>query len=312
MKISVSFYELEGAHSLNAVSSVLKREGALLKVDLPSGRTGYADCFAWPELGDLPLQQQLDQLATGELTPITRCALEFGQIDARFRFEGGGILNQSNPPRSHFLITDLFNCSVQDVQKLIQQGYSHVKLKVGRRIEQEAERLHELFSNTPLKLRLDFNETPSRDRFAHFLQLIESLKERIDFIEDPFPFHPGEWRAFQEKGWTLACDRQAPLAYGKAESARVLIIKQAVIPFNEFPKDNNQICIATSYLGHPIGQMAAGYAAMQLDPAGDFVHGLLSHHSYQPTAFSRQLNWGGPNSRFHRAQDAGSIGICRI
>lgn len=294
MKIFVSFYELEAAYSLNAASAVSQRKGALLKIDFSEGKAGYADCFPWPELGDLSLEQQLDRLARGELTPITRCALEFAKIDAQFRFEGIGCLTSSFFPRSHFLITDLLNCSSQEVQTLIQQGYSHVKVKMGRHIEQEAKRLLELFSKTSLKLRLDFNETLNGDRFAQFLKSIESLKEQIEFIEDPFPFHPGQWGEFQQEGWTLACDRQASFAYGQSDSARVLIVKPAVVSFAELRGKSNQTCIATSYLGHPVGQVAAAYAALQLDPTCDLVHGILSHHSYQPTIFSRQLNWGGP------------------
>ena len=288
MKISFSLYELE------TISSGLKRPGALLQITFPSGKTGFADCFVWPELGDLPLKQQLDQLAAGVLTPITSCAIELAKIDADARSDKKMILSKTPLPRSHLLITDLLNCTCEEVQKVMQQGFTHVKLKVGRSLDQEAKKIHELFSNASLKLRLDFNEMLTADQFAIYLQSIETLKKQIDFIEDPFPFHPGEWKRFQDEGWTLACDRQADLAYDLSESARVLIVKPALVPFKEWQRGQNQTRIATSYLGHPLGQVAAALAAVKLDPSCHFVHGLHSHLAYQPTPLSRQLNGESP------------------
>jgi o-succinylbenzoate synthase len=294
MNIACAFYTLEACHSLNAASSTLKREGALLKMIFEPGLVGYADCHAWPEIGDLPLKEQLKLLAQGQLTPITRCALEFAKVDAEARLEGKQVLANRSLPCSHFLIPSFLDWTPEHVQKVMQQGYTHVKLKMGRHLDLEVECLHPLFLNTPLKLRLDFNETLTFSAFRHFLRRIQKLRDHIEFIEDPFPFHTDEWASIQEEGWTLACDRQAPLACNLKESARVLIIKPALQTFCEWETWVDQTCIVTSYLGHPLGQLAAAHVASQIDPSCASVHGLLSHHAYHPTSFSRQLNWQSP------------------
>lgn len=298
MKISYALYELEANYSLSAISCVLRRQGGLLKVNFDSNSVGYAECHPWPEMGDLPLKVQLEKLAQGELTPLTGCALELAFLDAKYRLQGKNALIFQNIPQSHFLVTDLFDWTPQHVQQIIQQGYTHVKLKVGRQLDREVESMQSLFLNTSLKLRLDFNEALTPKTFCHFLQHIQNLQEHIDFIEDPFPFNDQEWAAIQKEGWILACDRQAQQACHQPEAARILIIKPAVQPFEEWQKWIHQTRIVTSYLGHPLGQVAAAYVAAQVDSSCSLVHGLLSHHAYQPTLFSKHLNWQGPSFVF--------------
>ncbi len=295
MKIDYVLYELESNHSLSVTSSALKREGALLKVYFNFQMVGYADCHPWPEMGDLPLKQQLENLAKGELTALMNCALEFAFLDAEHRLQGRSALIQQNIPKSHFLVTNIFDWTSQHVQQIIQQEYTHIKLKLGRHLDREVERLHALFLNTSLKLRLDFNETLTFDSFCQFLQRIQKLRDRIDFIEDPFPFASFEWATIQKEGWTLACDRQAQKASHQPESAKILVIKPALQSFQEWQKWKNQTRIVTSYLGHPIGQVAAAYVASLIDPDCSLTHGLLSHHAYQPTPFSQHLSWKSPH-----------------
>ena len=73
------------------------------------------------------------------------------------------------------------------MEKISAQGYTHVKLKVGRQIDAEGEAILKLFDQSPLKLRLDFNVALTPSSFDVFLENIERLKQQIDFIEDPFP-----------------------------------------------------------------------------------------------------------------------------
>jgi len=297
MNISFTLYALEPIHSLSAKSSILKREGALLKIIFDSGAVGYADCHAWPELNDLVVQQQLALLSQGRYTRLTKCALEFAALDAEIRSTGRNIFEQRDIPRSHFLVTDIFDWTFCHVQQIVKQGYTHVKLKMGRAIDREIECLHTLFQNTHLKLRLDFNETLNQKSFHHFLQRIHQMRDHIDFIEDPFPFDLKEWNEIQQEGWILACDREVQQAYYHPEAARILIVKPALHSFGEWQQwmhqTTGQTCIVTSYLGHPLGQVAAAYVAIQIDPSCSSVHGLQSHHAYRMTPFSEQLNWGG-------------------
>jgi O-succinylbenzoate synthase len=298
LKISYSSYELISRDSLNAVSKETTRKGALLKFSFTHELIGYADCHPWPELGDAALEMQLVMLTKGELTPITRSALEFARLDAKGRLDGKSSFvigsEDQKMPCSHFLVTNIMRWTPQDVSGIMDQGYTHLKIKLGRRIEEEVKKLHELFLNTSLKLRLDFNERLTPSVFQTFLAQMEKMREQIDFIEDPFPFDPFKWSAFQDKGWTLACDRQVSAAYGRPEAARVIVFKPAVQPLEELLDRKDQTCIVTSYLGHPLGQMVAAYAATLIDPCSKNVHGLLSHHAYFPNSFSLQLNGESP------------------
>lgn len=294
MNIFFSRYELETGRPLNALSYSSKREGALLKIVFREGITGYADCHAWEELGDRPLQQQLTLLASEEWTPITRSALEWSKRDAEARTAGKTILNRCSIPKSHWLVPDLHLLTAERVDEITMQGFTHVKFKLGRHIEREGELLLTLFKGSSLMLRLDCNEALTCSAFHSFLKQIERLQPQVDFIEDPFPFHPNEWRVCQQQGWRLACDRQALRAKNLPSSASVLIVKPAIHSLDAWEKPEGQTCIVTSYLGHPLGQTAAAYAAAVLDPQNRFVHGLLSHHAYLPTPFSRQLSWDGP------------------
>ena len=294
MKVAYSLYELISKHQNPLSSTSHARQGALIKFTFSSDRIGYADCHTWPELGDLPLKQQLNLLARNEFTSITRNALEFAKIDSESRLQGKPVLNLNEYPQSHFLITHLQVLTIDHLQHISQQGYTHIKLKMGACLEQEENCLLSLFKHSDLKLRLDFNEKLDFKTFRNFLNRIQHLHQKIDFIEDPFPYRAEEWKTIQNDGWILACDRQIAQAYHKPEVAQVLIIKPALDPFNEWHNWKDQTPIVTSYLGHPLGQMAAAYVASQIDPKCGLVHGLLSHHVYQPNPFSQSLNWNSP------------------
>ena len=294
MKIAYAPYELEARGTVNAVSTCVKRKGALLKVAFEPTHIGYADCHPSPELGDLLLHQQLEALSQGRLTSLSRCSLAFARLDAKARSQKQQVLEGRPIPQSHFLVTQLLEWTPHHVKRVIQLGYTHVKVKVGRQVEQEGKHLVELFSRSPLQLRLDFNERLTPSLFRSFLHQIKALREYIDFIEDPFPFDAQKWATIQQEGWTLACDRHAQAACNLPDSAKVLIIKPALLLVEEWQKGKDQKKIVTSYLGHPIEQVAAAYAASEVDASSRFVHGLLSHGVYSPTPFSLQLNWQGP------------------
>jgi O-succinylbenzoate synthase len=295
MNIAYALYELESNRSLSAKSSTQKRQGALLKVTFEAGMVGFSDCHPWPELGDLPLRQQLERLARGQKTPLLHCALEFAKIDAAARFKKMKVLVDLNIPRSHFLVTYLLDWTPRHVSQVIQQGYTHVKIKVGRNMDQEIECLHSLFLNSSIKLRLDFNEHLTSESFRSFLSRMEKMHSKVEFIEDPFPYHPQSWAAFQKEGWNLACDREAHRACHHPESAGVLIVKPALQSIDEWQQWIYQTRIVTSYLGHPLGQMTAAYVASLVDPGCCFVHGLHSHYVYHHNPFSRHLNWENPD-----------------
>lgn len=291
MKISYEPYSLEVASPHNSCAT---REGALLKVEFDDGKVGLADCHPWPELGDLPLKEQLQAIDSGVMTPLIACAIECAKDEAAARAKGRSLLPSQPLPRSHFLVTDASVLTLKALESVIARGFTTVKVKVGRNPIAEAEWLSELFLYLPLILRLDFNEKLDPERLKIVFDAYSPLFHTIDFVEDPCPYNPKEWGSLQMDGWTLACDRQAPLAAGSPDSARVLIVKPAVVLKKEWMKWTQQKKIVTSYLGHPVGQVAAAHVALAIDPSCSHVHGLLSHHVYQPNPYSKQLSWEGP------------------
>lgn len=288
MKISYSPYLL----TFQRGGSV--RAGALLKVCFGEDLIGYADCHPWPEIGDEPLKAQLHGLSQGKWTPLIRSALESAFLDAQARVQKKSLLDQKMIPRSHFLGLNLLEWAVQDSKRVQQEGFTHIKFKVGKQLEREIEQLLGLFKDSSLKIRLDFNLCTTCESFTAFLKRIEALKEKVDFIEDPFAFDPVKWEAIQKSGWALACDKEASKAIGLSAAARFLIIKPATMLKEERNLEAaGQIKIVTSYVGHPLEQVSAACAAAELDPEKKQLHGLLSHRVFEPTSFSQQLNWHG-------------------
>ncbi|MEA2329564.1 MAG: hypothetical protein QOE68_4523, partial [Thermoanaerobaculia bacterium] len=90
-------YELTPKRRLSSVAADGPRRGALIRVN-----GGYADVHPWPELGDLPLDEQLALLARRETTPLTQCSLEFASIDAAARRDGRSLFDGLTIPPSHW------------------------------------------------------------------------------------------------------------------------------------------------------------------------------------------------------------------
>ena len=170
-------YELTPKRRLSAVASDGVRRGALIRVN-----GGVADVHPWPELGDLPLDEQLALLARGETTPLTQSSLEFASIDAAARRDGRSLFDGLTIPPSHWPGPDP------------PAAFDTVKLK---RIDVIPD---------CVRLRIDFNATLTA---AEFVRIAATLpRDRIDFIEDPCPYDAAVWRELREQtGLRLALDR---------------------------------------------------------------------------------------------------------
>ncbi|NGX42606.1 MAG: o-succinylbenzoate synthase [Chlamydiae bacterium] len=283
MKISFSPYKLQGRSSFD------NREGVLLRFQFEDGTTGYADCHPWQELGDQPLKKQLSLLRGGMLTSLTQRSLYFAGLDAGARLEGESLFSGFTIPPSHWLVSD-FNQAIPD-------GFSFVKAKVGKAPLEEIPQLLSFFERLPenVKVRLDFNCRLSQEEFEKYLNAIRKWIEKIDFIEDPFPYHSVIWKNMQNTfGVRFACDHQSERWVKDAESHSVSVLKPAVQDEQLFIQERS--IVVTSYLDHPVGQVAAAFVAAnmfktspdQLEPCG-----LLSHLVYQTNEFSEQLGRQG-------------------
>lgn len=281
-----------------------ERRGALLKIEFEEGSVGFTDCHPWPEVGDLPLNEQINSMKKGNVTRLIECALEKAYEDAIARQKGIQLLKKMKVPSSHYLGFSVLDWTNNLANKILLEGFTHVKFKVGKKLDQEISQLVKEFCHSDLKVRLDFNNSVSAEEFIWFLQQIEPIKEKVDFIEDPFAFHLDSWSKIQQKGWKLACDREVSKAVGYPEAASYLIIKPALMSKNEIQqKAEGQTKIVTTYVAHPLEQMSAAYTAAQIDSTAQQMHGLLSHRLFATTPFSEKLNWYGP--QFEAASGTG-------
>lgn len=291
VKISYSKYFLEGAQAPG------NREGALLRFCFAEGHYGYSDCHPWPELGDDALDLQLASLAAGCYSALGQRCLTMAHMDARARrcaiplFPAG-----EQYPRSHFLIHTLTNHSLSLAAQAYARGFTHFKVKIQQASEGEVERLAALAGVCELKphtLRLDFNEKFDVEKLEFFLDKLFSaaprLRSALDFLEDPLPWDSAQWAVLRRR-WhvALACDRSAGAAAGDY-AADVIVVKPAIVdPIPIVAKLHaGQRLVVTSYLDHPIGQLAAARCAWLLRPHE--VHGLATHHVWHPTVWSASL-----------------------
>jgi O-succinylbenzoate synthase len=279
-------YELTPKRRLSAVAEAGPRRGALIRVN-----GGVADIHPWPELGDLPLDEQLARLARGEITPLTERSLEFASIDASARRDGRSLFDGLTIPPSHWPGPDP------------PPSFDTVKLKS---IDVIPERV---------RLRIDFNATLTA---AEFVKVAATLpRERIDFIEDPCPYDASVWRELRERtGLRLALDRAPSSSQHRQEclchtgsdrmchtdndpmwhrhsclcsvnSYEVLIVKPAL---EEIPCSDAEI-VVTSYMDHPIGQLCAAYTAAT---AGiQSTCGLITHVLFENDPFIERVRIDG-------------------
>ncbi len=299
MKIWTAPYELTPRAALNSQVGAQPRVGCLLRLE-EKGSEGFADLHPWPEFGDEPLSLQLDLLQQGQMTAVSRQSLEIARLDAEARAQGVSLFSNLKIPESHFLLNDPEEWTLEKLEALKQEGFTTVKMKVGREPEEELSRLKTLAAGWPkqMRLRLDFNSALEVPEFKNFcLSLEKSLP--IELIEDPVPYSANVWGDLsRELALAFAYDRPKPAEASndpRPDAFRFLILKPAVqdvrIWSNSF---KSSMLVVTSYLDHPLGQMSAAYWAAQLAPSGRLaICGLLSHFAYHPTEFSEQLKVEG-------------------
>ena len=291
MKIRYSFYELTSKRPIQSKRTHVSRHGALLQVEFDDGSVGYADCHPWEELGDLPLQTQLDLLKNGRCTRLTARSIYFAKADAKARANKSNLIESRKIPMSHYLLTQLDDSALAEVENAWNQGFTIFKLKLGNELAREEQLLMEILKRWPkARLRLDFNGKLNEELLIAFLDRHSNLKHAFDYIEDPYPFNYATWRyAYETFHVPLAADEFFKAAYGHPEAAQVLVMKPAVQTLK--PVDTAQRLVVTSYLDHPFGQMTAAYMASF---ASNEACGVLSHTVYENNPFAEQIEHKGP------------------
>lgn len=285
-------YELVTRQPLNAKSTKRKVEGVLLRID-----DGFACLQPWTELGDPDLKKCLADLQGARRWSIVRRALRCAKEDADARFIGDPLLEEIDLPVSH---ATLPWHDERIVESAVTKGFHCFKMKAGRDLSSELAFLLKAAETHPqIRWRLDFNEVLEPEAAEKFLlEVPESIRQRMDFVEDPCPYSASRWAELGKKVKVpLAVDREAA---PHCDSAQVMVIKPAVDEpwlLAEAAAKQGQQVIVTSYMDHPLGQCFSAWEAAKLNvqfPGLVGLCGLQTHHIFAPTDFAERLGRWSP------------------
>lgn len=298
-------YSLESASGLNSVSQRTRHEGALIRVD-----GGYGCIHPWPELGDLPLAEQLRLLREGGDSPLVRSALACTAIDGEARRAGRHLIDKDTQPLNHRLAK-----LEDDPAEFREAGFEKVKLKVGPDLEGSVA-LVDRWASHGFQVRLDANESIP---FLHWLgwwsELSEEHRKAIDFVEDPCSWSSLRWRLLRATGMPIAGDREVEQRY---RASTVAVYKPATDSSaidGSDGLDTNLISwalkyqrrlVVTSYMDHAVGQAWAAYCAgcFEAVAPGVLDHcGLLTHDRFAEDEFFEQI--GVDRARYDPASGTG-------
>ena len=267
-------YELrskQGA-ALNAVSTRTSFRGALIRSD-----DGGVGCIhPWEEMGDAPVEEQLDSLKKSKehWLPLAACAVQCAEIDWMARSVGRSLFEGLDVPRSHYLWNG-FESREEQLSCLEERRYPAVKLKLGPKWRESMW----IFDEVPGKKRLDFNSSLSSEEFVEFLRALgQQGREQVEWIEDPCPYQPDVWASVQnEFGVWLALDQDFIPGSGYT-GADLAVLKPAKDRCEALM--SSEKVMVTSYMDHPVGQLWATYVAASLAkncPDQFLAAGLLTH-----------------------------------
>ena len=279
-------YTLYPVGALSARAAAQPREGVLLRGE----NGGYACLQAWPELGDSPLEYELDALREGSPMRLGARALKCIELDGEARAKGVSLFEGLSVPRSYATLT--VSATPSQVYNLHQRGFRVGKIKVIPKLSATVERLVNLAAMVPdWKWRLDFNCTLSPEEALKFWDMLpEAMRQRIDFVEDPCYYDVDAWQSLQDAGM--------PLGYDMPVQNEAIIPARTTKPMMRIVKparhqSTTGLPVFTTYMDHPLGQCWAAYNAAVFytgKPAEEVpLCGLITHHVYRPNEFSEVL-----------------------
>ena len=291
-------YALRARRALNATTARRSYVGALVR-----SQGGHGCVHPWPERGDGSLEEELAALATGTETRLTQATRRCLVLDGEARRAGRWLFaERPKPPDSHAI---LGGADVEAARGAARRGFGAVKVKGSPERLQD---LGELLAESPLPVRLDFNETMTSEALRRWHgQLPERACAKVDFLEDPCPYDPGVWTELSAAtGWRLALDGQAARAAG---GFHVLVLKPAVGAVDDFEAwfDGSCDLLVTSYMDHPFGQLYAAFEAARLSarhPGVRLSGGLVTHRLFEDLPGALDLG-EGPALRLPRGTGLG-------
>ncbi|MBX3021009.1 MAG: hypothetical protein KF799_04975 [Bdellovibrionales bacterium] len=283
MKIWVHPYQLRPR-----VPHVQPRMGVLVKVEWAMHQVGYSDLHPWPEFGEQPLDAHIDSLAKVEFTPLAEMSMEFNYIDREFRLHKRNAFLGMIVPRSHRLVFDIETLQAPQLTQWQKDGFTHIKVKMGRDLKRETEAFTQLAYSSNLLWRLDMNGRLSEKDFTDWWKkLDDSVRARIDFIEDPVNKDeqlkvPGPWA----DDWS------------KQKFAKIRVVKPAREAAEELISYDR--VVFTHGLEHSFGQACAAWSAANYygqHPKKTEVCGLAAPDIYEPDDFTRAWSCEGPRMK---------------
>ena len=225
-------YQQEFAAPPNASTAAGAIAGALVRAG------GGVGCLQpWTSLGDEPLETHLNSIRDGAPTDLAQACLRCCEIDGEARAGGRWLFDGVAIPKSHQLWSG---------GDPLPEG-SLVKVKAPEFTIPAAQ-----FA----RVRVDFNASIDADGFLRWVDSLPGrVRDQIDFVEDPTPYEPSEWRRLSsESGLRLALDRGPADAL---EGFEVRVWKPALVAD---PPAGELFCI-THNMDHEIGRRYAAYRA---------------------------------------------------
>jgi hypothetical protein len=261
------------------------RKGVLLKVEWTAGHYGYSDLHPWTEFGEPQLDDHLAGLARLQFSNLVENSLEFNYRDFELRRLKRSAFTGLILPRAHRLVFDVESLTQNQLMEWADEGFTHIKVKLGRNLGPETERLIEFACSTPILWRVDFNgRVPEANFLDWWSGLDPAVKARIDFVEDPVADRQ------------LAIDGPWANDWKTQMRARIRIIK----PARETDDDLGGFdrVVFTHSLDHAFGQACSLWRAALFygrHPRRMEVCGLGATNFFEPTEFCRK--WSSPGPR---------------
>ena len=245
-----------------------KRKGYLLKVQDQDFKEGYGDIFPWPEFGDPRYEEIPKLLNVNKLPPLLKRSLETAKLDGKARSQKKSLL-ENLKRRNHYFMNTL---TVDELRKAQDRNFRRFKVKVCLHPDLELSQLECLQKLLKKQnfLRLDCNGKGDEEFFKN----LESLRESIEFIEDPFSNSKG-WHS----SWPFAYD-QPGFAFEKVQTSW-----QIIKPNKQSKEDiKGEKIVYTSSMGHPVG-LAHGFFFASRQGPQYHDDGFMSHKLYQNNSF---------------------------
>lgn len=288
-------YTLYSRGSLNAVSRRRDFHGALILVE------GGVGCLhPWPEFGDAPVEEQVVLLREGGSSKVIERALYMASVDGEARRNDVSLFEGLEIPPCHYS-WDQNQPSPPQMKRVLEEGWQAIKTKGWQNVG-EVLRWLDSFAGKDvtgrIRLRVDFNSCLEPYQFRNFMEwMTPRVRERLDFVEDPFPYDAASWSEMQEKLYVrLALDKQLR---GSTEGYDIAVLKPGRRDWRELAETvpAHAKVVMTSAMDHAIGQSFAAYEAavawQELGARLDLC-GLSTEHLFaQDDFFARLQSRGG-------------------